>query len=195
MSNIRSYRERSRFQGKIVNPITAALKTGGRRVVFAGSDMFTFTKRADYALLALSYLTIAASHEPQRLVNTKEIAEKFHIPIELLAKILQTLARHELIASFPGPTGGYRLTRPPDRISVADVVRIVDGQVGIVHCSNGNEVGCEQYERCTIRSPLSVIESRMYRLLEQMSIQEVSQEQFSEREDPNFIPISNLLRQ
>jgi len=156
--------------------------------------MFSFTKRADYALLALSYLTVTSDRDKDRLVNTKEIAEHFHIPVELLAKILQALARHNLVASFPGPTGGYRLVRSPARISVADVVRIVDGQLGIVHCSNGNELGCEQYTRCTIRNPLSLIELRMYDLLSEMSIRDISQEQVIQPESPRLVTISNLLR-
>jgi Rrf2 family protein len=136
--------------------------------------MFSFTKRADYALLALSYLT-SAQLSGSRLVNTKEIAEHHNIPVELLAKIMQILAKQGLVESFPGPTGGYRLTKDPARISIAEVVHIIDGQFGIVHCSNGNEIGCEQYSRCTIRSPLTQIEARMNRLLQQMSIREISQ--------------------
>lgn len=137
--------------------------------------MFSFTKRADYALLALSYLTSAAIAENGRLVNTKEIAEHYNIPVELLAKIMQVLARRGLVESFPGPTGGYRLSRDPGRISIAEVVHVIDGQLGIVHCSNGNETGCEQFSRCTIRNPLTQIEARMNRLLQQMSIAEISQ--------------------
>ena len=136
--------------------------------------MFSFTKRADYALLALSYLTSEQLKESGRLVNTKEIAEHYNIPVELLAKIMQVLARRGIVESFPGPTGGYRLSRDPSHISIAEVVHVIDGQLGIVHCSNGNELGCEQYARCTIRNPLSEIETRMNRLLQQMSIQEIS---------------------
>jgi Rrf2 family protein len=135
--------------------------------------MFSFTKRADYALLALSYLTSASLKDTGRLVNTKEIAEYYHIPVELLAKIMQVLARRGLVESFPGPTGGYRLGRDPGSISIAEVVNLIDGQLGIVHCSNGNETGCDQFERCTIRNPLTEIEARMNRLLQQMSIQEI----------------------
>ncbi len=136
--------------------------------------MFSFTKRADYALLALSYLTSEQLKESGRLVNTKEIAEHYNIPVELLAKIMQVLARRGIVESFPGPTGGYRLSRDPSHISIAEVVHVIDGQLGIVHCSNGNELGCEQYARRTIRNPLSEIETRMNRLLQQMSIQEIS---------------------
>jgi len=153
--------------------------------------MFNFTKRADYALLALCYLTASGEEAPGRLVNTKEISEHYNIPNELLAKILQTLTRHQLVKSFPGPTGGYRLMKDPSDISVATVIRIIDGQVGIVHCSNGNDTGCEQFDRCTIRNPLTTIEERMYDLLEKMSIREIAQPAPS---SPELIPLASLLR-
>ncbi|HEY3332526.1 MAG TPA: Rrf2 family transcriptional regulator [Capsulimonadaceae bacterium] len=153
--------------------------------------MFSFTKRADYALLALCYLTDASDKNPARLVNTKEIAENYHIPVELLAKIMQILAKQQLVASFPGPTGGYRLTKDPADISVAMIVKVIDGQLGIVHCSNGNDVGCEQFDRCTIRNPLATIEERMYELLEKMSIREIAT---PEPEPSGFVPLASLLR-
>jgi Rrf2 family transcriptional regulator, cysteine metabolism repressor len=138
--------------------------------------MFSFTKRADYALLALSYLASAAVVDPDRLVNTKEISDQYHIPIEMLAKILQVMARSGLVVSHPGPTGGYRLGRNAETISISDVVNSIDGQLGIVHCSNGNDALCEQFNHCTIRTPLYELEARMNSLLQQISIREISQE-------------------
>jgi Rrf2 family protein len=138
--------------------------------------MFSFTKRADYALLALSYLASAAMEDEARLVNTKEISDQYHIPIEMLAKILQVMARSGLVVSHPGPTGGYRLGREANTISISDVVNSIDGQLGIVHCSNGNDAGCEQFNQCTIRTPLYELEERVNSLLQQISIKEISQE-------------------
>lgn len=155
--------------------------------------MFSFTKRADYALLALCYLAATDGEREGRLVNTKEIAEHYNIPIELLAKIMQVLARHQLVASSPGPTGGYRLTRDSSDISVAMVVKIIDGQLGINHCSNGNDSGCDQFEKCTIRNPLATIEERMYELLEKMSLREISQPA-APAMSGNVIPLSSLVR-
>jgi Rrf2 family protein len=149
--------------------------------------MLSFTKRADYALLALCYLTAAKEFLPERLVTTKEIAEHYNIPIELLAKIMQSLSRRQLVASFPGPTGGYRMMGNPAEISIASVVKMIDGQMGIVHCSNGNDAGCDQFERCTIRNPLATIEERMYELLEQMSILDIMQPS-----PDNFVPLASL---
>lgn len=132
------------------------------------------TKRADYALLALSYLASCATDDPKRLVNTKEIADQFEIPMELLAKILQILAKNSLVASHPGPTGGYRLLRNPQEISVAEVIGLVDGPLSMMHCSNGHEAMCKQYDRCTIRDPLAEIENRVKALLDEISLAEIS---------------------
>ncbi len=157
--------------------------------------MLSMTKRADYALLALSYLASQSVDDPQRLVNTKEIAEQFELPVELLAKLLQILAKNGLVASHPGPTGGYRLLRDPKKISVAEVVSLVDGPLSMLHCSNGQESSCKQFTRCTIRDPLAEIEERVRALLENISISEISVpvaapfEDFSRRRFAAGIPV------
>ena len=87
--------------------------------------MLRFTKRADYGLMAIHYIAIS---EDRGAVSAKRIADEFHIPAELLAKILQRLAKKKLITSQNGPKGGYVLARRPAQISVGDVVRAVYGK-------------------------------------------------------------------
>ena len=70
--------------------------------------MLRFTKRADYGLMAIHYIAITEDHGS---VSAKRIAGEFGIPPELLAKILQRLARELLIVSQNGPKGGYVLAR------------------------------------------------------------------------------------
>ena len=65
--------------------------------------MLSLSKRADYALLALSHLAVTQAEDPERLVNTKEIAEQYELPGELLAKILQMLARSGIGRFAPRP--------------------------------------------------------------------------------------------
>src|SRR5580658_10104194 len=112
--------------------------------------MLSLSKKTDYALLALSYLTRA---EAGRAVNTKEIAEQYAIPVELLAKILQRLAKAKLVLSTPGPTGGYRLARPAETISIGAVIAVIDGPPAITHCMKTDGNRCDQLNRCTIREP------------------------------------------
>ena len=70
-----------------------------------------------------------------RVVNTKEIAEEHFMPVELLAKVLQTLARHQIIESHHnGPKGGYVLGRAPKDITIAQVLEAIEGPLGITDC-------------------------------------------------------------
>lgn len=139
--------------------------------------MLSLSKKTDYALLALSYLTRT---QAERAVNTKEIAEQYDIPVELLAKILQKLAKAKLIISTPGPTGGYRLARAPEAISVSSVIVAVDGQPAIAQCLKTEHNACEQLDKCTIRKPLARINTRIFQMLSLISLAEINQEENAE---------------
>src|SRR3990172_603501 len=93
--------------------------------------MLRFTKKADYGLMAIHYIAAQADEEA---VSAKRIAEEFKIPPELLAKILQRLAKRKLIVSHNGPKGGYLLGRDPNQITVGQVIRALEGPVEIVGC-------------------------------------------------------------
>src|SRR5439155_10560562 len=82
--------------------------------------MLRFTKRADYGLMAIHYI---ATHDGRGAVSAKRIAEEFGIPPELLAKILQRLAKRKLIVSHHGPKGGDAQTRHAGEIRDGEGVR------------------------------------------------------------------------
>jgi Rrf2 family protein len=129
--------------------------------------MLSLTKKTDYALLALCCL----AQEPDGgSLNTKMIAERYHIPGELLAKILQQMARKALVTSTAGPTGGYRLAREPHEISVSDVINAVDGRPAVVQCFKNGRIACSQFETCTIRNPMELVQQRMVQVLDEMTI-------------------------
>ena len=131
--------------------------------------MLRFTKRADYGLMAIHYIAV---HDELGAVSTKRIAEEFRIPQELLAKILQRLAKRRLIVSQNGPKGGYVLTRRPSDISVGEVVRALEGPISIVSCLDHG--GCPQEQRCNLRRPVQKLQSSISRLLDTMSLAELS---------------------
>ena len=135
--------------------------------------MLSLSKKTDYALLALSYLTEVGTG---RSANTREIAEKYDIPVELLAKILQRLAKAGLVTSTAGPTGGYRLAKIPEAISIGAVIEIVDGTPAIAHCFRTDGHACEQLDKCTIRTPLERINARIVKMLDLITLAEIARD-------------------
>src|SRR5690606_6433966 len=85
--------------------------------------------RADYAVRAAAELAAASE---DGAVAAEALAAAQHIPHRFLEGILTALKRDGIVASRRGPRGGYRLARPAAEITVADVVRAVDGPLVFV---------------------------------------------------------------
>jgi len=132
--------------------------------------MLRLSKKADYALMAMNHL---AQHADSGAASAREIAERYGIPIELLAKVLQRLTRHGLLSSQQGTRGGYVLARAATLISVADVIEAVDGPLTVTACATDEDT-CEQYEKCNIRDPLWRIKDRIQQALAACSIAELA---------------------
>jgi Rrf2 family protein len=138
--------------------------------------MLRFTKRADYGLMAIHYIAI---HDDLGAVSAKRIAEEFAIPQELLAKILQRLAKQRLIMSHNGPKGGYVLTRRPAEITLGEVIRALEGPIHIVSCLEDSS-DCPQMERCNLRRPVTKIQAAITQLLDTMSLAELTSDDVPE---------------
>ncbi len=134
--------------------------------------MLRLSKKADYALMAMKHLAIRSD---ALSASAREIAEQYDIPIELMAKVLQRLARRGLVTSHQGTRGGYRLARPALDISVADIIQAIDGPLTVTACSTEAD-NCDQYSKCSVRDPLWKIRERILSALATCSLQEVSAE-------------------
>ena len=131
--------------------------------------MLRFTKRADYGLMAIHYIAI---NDGFGAVSAKRIAEEFAIPPELMAKILQRLAKERLVVSTNGPKGGYALARRPTEITVGQVIRALEGPINIVSCLEDSE--CPQMEKCNLRRPVHKIQAAISQVLDTMSLAELT---------------------
>ena len=150
--------------------------------------MLRFTKRADYGLMAIHYIAI---NEDRGSVNTKRIADEFHIPLELLAKILQRLAKHRLITSQNGPKGGYALARSATSISVGDVVRALEGPINIVSCLEASS-DCPQMAHCNLRRPVQKIQASVSHLLDTMTLAQLTAGVDGAGSTPRSEPVRHL---
>ena len=82
------------------------------------------TSRSEYALLALVHL---ARHADRGFLPVHEVAKAQGIPPKFLEQIFLTLKRARYVRSLKGPHGGFCLGRPASRISLAEVIRLIDG--------------------------------------------------------------------
>lgn len=134
--------------------------------------MLRLSKKADYALMAAIYL---ARRARQGSASTREIAEHYAMPADLLAKVLQQLARRGVVASHKGVRGGYRLTRTADAISVAEIVEAIDGPLAMTACALGDD-RCAQMPTCTVRDPLQRVKERIATALHTISLDDMSRD-------------------
>ena len=91
-----------------------------------------------YAVMAMTDL---AGQAPERAVTLAEIAERQQLSLSYLEQLFARLRRRGLVLSVRGPGGGYRLARPADETSVADVVVAVDEPLRATRCA-GHGPGC-----------------------------------------------------
>src|SRR5580693_9318162 len=133
--------------------------------------MLKLTKKADYGLIALRHLAAA-----RRSTSAKDIADTYRIPLPLLSKILQNLAKAGLLVSEQGTNGGYRLARDPEQISALEVIRTIDGPIILTHCFTEHDtpVECDQSSLCPVREPLRKVHEGILKLLSGITIADLS---------------------
>ena len=88
--------------------------------------------RVDYAMRALVELVHYSGEDPKRLVSCDSLATSLHIPAKFLESILRSLRQSGIVVSQRGAEGGFRLARSPNDITVADVIRALDGPLAAV---------------------------------------------------------------
>jgi Rrf2 family protein len=110
------------------------------------------SSKAKYALRAAILL---AEHPAADWIHSAYIAEQEEIPGKYLEAILVLLRDHGIIESRRGARGGHRLTRPPAEISVADIIRLVEGPLALTPCASRTRyrpcVDCVSVEACRLQ--------------------------------------------
>jgi Rrf2 family protein len=105
------------------------------------------TRQADYALRAVIFLSRLDDNQK---ASTSAIAEEQKIPPSFLAKIVSQLSLAGLIQTSRGARGGVSLARPPEKISVLDVIEAIDGPVMLNECAVSPD-NCTFGESCPLQ--------------------------------------------
>ena len=131
--------------------------------------MLKLTKKADYALIALKHLAVSGPESS----SAKAIAETYGVPVALLSKILQKLAKNGFVVSEHGTNGGYRLARNPREVTALEVIRTIDGPIFLTACFTEHGYCCHT-DKCIVRDPLQKVHEGILRLLASITIADMS---------------------
>ena len=135
--------------------------------------------KADYAVRAVAELAAA---QPDRLVKAERISDAQGIPIKFLEAILLELKHAGIAKSTRGADGGYSLARPASDISIADVIRAVDGPLANVRGErpeNATYVGSAK----NLTTVWIAVRAALREVLEQTSLQDLVTGDFPQRVD------------
>tara|TARA_B100001179_G_C18218494_1_gene244662 strand:- start:11 stop:412 length:402 start_codon:yes stop_codon:yes gene_type:complete len=131
--------------------------------------MLKLTRKLEYALIALSHIQGQAT---EKIVSTKEISDTHRIPLQLLAKTLQQMAKHNIIEAIQGAHGGYRLKKSLDNINMNTLIQILEGPIGIMDCSVDSN--CVQLDICNIRKPINRVNDAIVSMFDNLTLADIT---------------------
>ena len=154
--------------------------------------MIILSKLADYGVILGVHLAREAGStglaEGRAPTNAAALAEATQLPVSTVAKVLKSLARAGLVTSVRGAAGGYRLARPAQLISIGEVVKAIDGPLGVTECTS-DEDHCKRVSFCLTRPHWSRINSAVAAALSSVSLAEMASP-FLAAEWPVAVPLA-----
>ncbi len=130
--------------------------------------MTLLSRKADYALLILSYL-----HD--RPGTARAVAEKFGLSRPFVANILKELCQHGFVASHRGVKGGYDLARPANTITLAELMETLEDGVRLAVCNPGvhDHDDCAIASTCTLKRPITQVHNKLVEVLRGVTLAEL----------------------
>ncbi len=128
--------------------------------------------RGEYALRALIVLGLDYI-EGDSVVRIQEISTRQNIPKRFLEQILNDLKSAGMLESKRGIAGGYRLKRDPENITLAEVIRHIEGPLAPVSCVSERfyeKCSCPNEDKCAIRSVMKEVRDAIVKILEDVTV-------------------------
>lgn len=131
--------------------------------------MLRMSKLADYGTVLMTLM----AREPEAVHSAAGLATRLPVGAATVSKILKILAREGLVVSSRGAQGGYRLALAPSRITVARIIRALDGPIGMTECSSIPGL-CSQEKRCTVRANWVRVNEIVLQVLEGITLEQMT---------------------
>ena len=126
-------------------------------------------RKLEYSLMALKHMSVKI---PGELTTAKEVSESYQAPFDATARVMQVMAQSGWLKSEQGAFGGYQINRDLSKVSLLDLISIIQGPTKIAKCMNKSEP-CEIQASCNIISPIQNLNSRLSNFYKSVSIREL----------------------
>ena len=133
-----------------------------------------FSKACEYALRAALYISIKSINGSR--LGIPEIAKEIDAPVAFTAKILQTLVREGVISSIKGPNGGFFINPKSEPISLATIVKAIDGSDDVLHTCTLGLKECSDKFPCPIHHEIKHYKERLKKVMKESTIQDLSRD-------------------
>lgn len=130
--------------------------------------MLRISRLTDYGTVVLAHMAA----QPARLHTAAEVSAQTGVAAPTVSQLLKKLARHGLLQSYRGASGGYRLARAPEAITAADMLDALEGPLSLTECA-GAEGGCELEANCQVSGAWQAINTAIRGVLEEISLQDL----------------------
>ncbi|WP_081369051.1 SUF system Fe-S cluster assembly regulator [Granulibacter bethesdensis] len=138
--------------------------------------MFRLSKLTDYAVVVLMRLAGDAGAAAGQVQTAPYIAAATGVPEPTVAKVLKALSLGALVVSQRGAHGGYRLNRALDQISIADVIRVLEGPIALTACVEGASLDCEAACLCPMRGRWDMVNHAIATALSSISLADMARQ-------------------
>jgi FeS assembly SUF system regulator len=127
--------------------------------------MIRMSKLTDYAIVLLAHLA-----RSERTLTAQELAGRSRVPLPTVSKLCKELSRAGLVVSHRGRHGGYSLARPPDDISVAEVVEALEGPIALTECGSPGGDRCGIEASCLAKASWDPVSRAIHGALQQLPL-------------------------
>jgi Rrf2 family protein len=132
--------------------------------------MDVLRRNTDYGLRMMA--TLAKHFNNGQLMSARQLASDGHFSYQLGCKLLQKLHQAELVKSGMGPKGGFTLNRDPSKITLLEIIKVLQGEIRLNRCLIGGD-GCEFESDCEINTKLSCLQLYINGYLNGITLAEV----------------------
>jgi len=132
--------------------------------------MLRVTKLADYGIIILTHMVRRGSGTS----NARDVAKQVRLPQPVVSKILKLLARDGLLESRRGINGGYGLALQPGEITIARIIRALEGPIAVTECTDVLHGDCGLETGCPVRSNWHMINRAIHQALDTITLADMN---------------------